>query len=134
MNKLFVCLMAVSFMFMHVGIAIAGDCHTDTIVNRWMDERDRAEEQVVQLWSKGLLPEIFAEKVAVILANEFYICSKCRDEFEFLKDNVHVLKNGISPRVETVPTIILERMVGDRILSPWQQFPSEKRKGVSKAW
>jgi len=116
-------------------MAIAGECYSDTVVKRWIDERDRAEERVLQLWAKGSSTEDFASHVAVILSNEFYICSKCRNNGEFLGQSIHVLKKGTSSlKVESVPAIILERMVGQELLSPWQQFPAKKGKGVAKGW
>ena len=134
MNRLIVCLMLFGILGAGVTIANAGDCSSDMVVKRWLDERDRAEERVIQLWAKGHPPDDFASDVAVILANEFYFCSKCRDNIEFLRDNVHILKTGHSPKVETVPSIILEHLLGTKFLSPWNQFPSNKRGGVVKAW
>ena len=134
MNRFLICLMVFGIICAGLSVAHAGECYSDMVVKRWLDERDRAEERVIQLWAKGHPPEDFASEVAVILANEFYFCSKCRDNVEFLRDNVHILKNGVSPKVETVPSIILERLVGAKLLSPWKQFPSDKRKGVAKVW
>ena len=107
--------------------AIAGSCYSDTVVKGWIEERDRAEEYVVQVWAKGGSPEQFASEVAVILSNELYMCSKCREEGEWLKANLHILGKGPDPKLETVPGIILERLVGYEILSPWIQFSSNKR-------
>jgi len=115
-------------------MASAGDCHTDRVVKRWLEDRDRAEERVVQMWARGASPDDFASDVAVILSNEFYICSKCRENSGFLEQNLHLLNSGSAPKIEAVPAILLERLIGSVILSPWRQFPSEKRKGVAKAW
>ena len=128
MKKLMVCVLFLSGMALNLSTALAGDCYSDMVVRRWIEERDRAEERVVQVWAKGASPEEFASEVAVILSNEFYVCSKCRDENDFL----HILNKGSDPKVETVPATILERLVGQEILSPWRQFPSDRRKGVAK--
>jgi len=112
--------------------AIAGSCYSDTVVKGWIEERDRAEECLVQAWARGASPEQFASRVAVILSNELYVSSKCRDEGEFLKTNLHILGKGSDPKVETVPGMILERLVGYEMLSPWKQFPSYKKKEAAK--
>ena len=134
MKRLMVCVLFVLCMGLNLSTALAGDCYSDMVVRRWIEERDRAEERVVQAWAKGALPEEFASEVAVILSNEFYVCSKCRDEDDFLKENLHILNKGSDPKVETVPATILERLVGQEILSPWRQFPANKRKGVARTW
>lgn len=112
--------------------AIAGSCYSDTVVKGWIEERDRAEEYVVQVWAKGGSPEQFASEVAVILSNELYMSSKCREEGEWLKTNLHILGKGSDPKVETVPGMILERLVGHEMLSPRIQFPSNKRKEAKR--
>ena len=132
MKKLMVCVAFLSVITFGGSAAIAGNCYSDSVVKGWIEERDRAEEYVVQVWARGGSPEQFASEVAVILSNELYMCSKCRDEGEFLKTNLHILGKGSDPKVETVPGMILERLVGHEMLSPWKQFPSEKRKGVAE--
>ena len=132
MKTLIVCFFALWVVILDVSVAVSGDCYSDTIVKRWLEERDRAEEHVVQVWAKGASPEEFAPEVAVILSNEFYVCSKCRDQEDFLKGNLHVLGRGSNPKVETVPGMILEHLVGREMLSPWSQFPSDRRREVTK--
>ena len=132
MKKLIVYVLVVSCIGLNLSVAFAGDCYSDMVVRRWVEERDRAEERVVQAWAKGASSEQFAPGVAIILSNEFYICSKCRDDREFLKQKLHILNKGTDAKVETVPAMILEQLIGEQILSPWRQFPSDRRKGVAK--
>jgi len=132
MKKLMVCVAFLSVMTFGGSAAIAGSCFSDSVVKGWIEERDRAEEYVVQVWARGGSPEQFASEVAVILSNELYMCSKCRDEGEFLKTNLHILGKGSDPKVETVPGMILERLVGREMLSPWKQFPTDKKKEAAK--
>jgi len=70
--------------------------------------------------------------VAVILSNEFYIFSQCREQPDFLETRIYVINEGPEPKVETVPAIIIEHLVGKDILSPWNQFPSNYREGMVK--
>ena len=132
MKKLMVCVAFLSAITFGGSAAIAGSCYSDSVVKGWIEERDRAEEYVVQIWARGGSPEQFASEVAVILSNELYMCSKCRDEGEFLKTNLHILGKGSDPKVETVPGVILERLVGYEMLSPRKQFPSYKKKEAAK--
>ena len=134
MKKLMICVLFLSGMALSVSNATAGDCYSDMVVKRWVQERDRAEERVVQAWAKGASPADFAPDVAVIISNEFYVCSQCREQNDFLKENLDILNKGSNPKVETVPAMILEHLVGQQILSPWRQFPADKRKGVTRAW
>lgn len=94
MKKLIVCVLFVSCIGLNLSIAFAGDCYLDMVVRRWIEERDSAEERVVQAWAKGASPEQFASGVAIILSNEFYICSQCRDDSKFLKQKLHILNKG----------------------------------------
>ena len=130
MKRLMVCITVLAVMGF-CGSAVAGNCSSDRVVKGWVEERDRTEERVVQVWARGASPDQFASEVAVILSNELYICSKCRSQKGFLKVNMHILGKGSDPKVENVPGIILERLVGNDILSPWKQFPSHKRRGVA---
>jgi len=130
MKRLIVCMSVLVVMGIS-GSAVAGNCYSDRVVKGWLEERDRAEESVVQVWARGASPDQFASEVAVILSNELYICSKCRNEKDFLKVNMHILGRGSDPKVENVPGIILERLIGDDILSPWKQFPSDRRRGMA---
>ena len=132
MKTLIVCFFALWVVILDVSVAVSGDCYSDTIVKRWLEGRDRAAERVVQTWAKGAPPEGFAPEVAVTLSNEFYICSKCRDQMDFLKANLILLGRGSNPKVETVPGMILEYLVEHELLSPWSQFPSDSRRGVTK--
>ncbi len=70
----------------------------------------------------GMPVEDLASDIAVIFADEIYILSKCREQTDFLNTHVYVI-NGTDPQVETVPAIILEKVLGHDILSPWNQFP-----------
>ncbi len=132
MKRLMICVFFVLCMGLNLSTALAGDCYSDMVVRRWVEERDNAEKRVVQAWAKGASPEQFASGVAIILSNEFYICSKCRDDSKFLKQKLHILNKGTNAKVETVPAMILEQLIGDKILSPWRQFPANRRKGVAK--
>ena len=132
MKRLMVCVLFILCMGLNLSAALAGECYSDLVVRRWIEERDRAEERVLQAWAKGASPEQFAPGVAIILSNEFYICSKCRNDSEFLKQKLHILNKGTDAKVETVPAMILEQLIGDQILSPWRQFSSGNRKGVTE--
>ena len=132
MKRSIICFILVSAMVLNVSTAMAGDCNSDLVVKRWIEERDKAEKHIVQIWAQGASPEEFASEVAVILSNEFYVCSKCRNESDFLERNLHILNKGSNPKVETVPAMILEHLIGHQILSPWNQFPSSRRKEVGE--
>ncbi len=132
MKRSIICFILVSAMVLNVSTAMAGDCNSDLVVKRWIKERDKVEEHVVQIWAQGASPEEFASKVAVILSNEFYVGSRCRNESDFLARNLHILNKGSNLKVETVPAMILEHLVGHQILSPWNQFPSSRRKEVGE--
>lgn len=119
-------------MVFSAAAAMAGDCYTDTIVKRWIEERDEAAEHVVQAWIRGASVEEFASDVAVILSNELYVCSQCRDQRRFLEGNIYILKGKFHPKLETVPGSILERLVGRDLLSPWTQFPLAQKGGARK--
>ena len=134
MKRLMICVLFLSGMALSVSNTIAGDCYSDMVVKRWIQERDRAAERVVQAWAKGGSPADFAPDVAVIISNEFYVCSQCRGQNDFLRENLNILNNGSNPKVETVPAMILEHLIGQQILSPWRQFPADKRKGVARTW
>jgi hypothetical protein len=112
---------------------MAADCYSDFVVKGWLEERDRAEKRVVQAWAKGASSEELASDIAIILANELYLCSTCRNQVDFLEEHLHVLNNGDSPAVDTVPARILETFVGGEFLSPWRQFPKGRR-GMEKSW
>ena len=109
---------------------LAGDCHSDTVVKRWLEERDGAAKQVVQVWIKGAQPDDYASDVAVTLSNELYICSKCRGQEDFLTQNLIILGKESNPNVKTVPGMILEYLVGQELLSPYNQFPSDRGRRV----
>lgn len=129
MKKLMVCVVVLWVVTFGGSVAIAGSCYSDKVVKGWIEERNRAEEYVVQVWARGASPEQFESQVAVIVSNELYMCSKCREEGEreWLKTNLHILGKSSDPKVETVPGMILERLVGYEMLSPRIQFPSNKR-------
>ena len=135
MKRVMVCFFVLCAMIFEVSTVMAGDCYSDTVVKGWLEERDRAAEHVVQVWARGASPKEFASKVAVILSNEFFICAHCRNQKQFLEDHIQIL-NGVSqPKVKNVPGMILEYLIGHDILSPWSQFPAEKRREeVAKKW
>ena len=132
MKRAMICVFFLWVMVFSAASAMAGDCYTDTIVKRWLEERDEAAEHVVQEWIRGALLEEFASEVAVILSNELYVCSQCRDQKGFLEGNIYILKGKFHPKLETVPGIILERLVGHDLLSPWTQFPLAQKGGAKK--
>ena len=112
--------------------ALAGNCYSDPVVKRWLQEREHAAERTVQLWAQGSSPEEFVSEVAVITSNELYVFSQCREQPDFLKTHVYVITGGNEPKVESVPAIILEHLVDEGMLSPWVQFPSDQRAEVIK--
>ena len=132
MKKIWFLITVLIFAGCIVSSVYAGSCFSDTIVKRWLEERDRAAERVVQMWARGDLPGVFASQVAVILSNEIYLCSKCREDNDFLKNNLYILNKGSQPTVETVPGILIEQLIGIDLLSPWNQFPNFKRKEVTE--
>ena len=132
MKKIIFCSFVLWIMIFRFAGASAGDCYSDTVVKRWIEERDRAAEKVVQDWARGASPDEFAPGVAVIIADELFVCSQCRDQKNFLKEKIYILKGGSHPKVENVPGMILEHLVGSDLLSPWRQFPSDRRKVVRK--
>lgn len=115
----------VVFLFLVVGsIANADNCTSNTIVKRWVTERDEVSLRLLQGWCKGQNPRESASDVALILSNELYICGKCRNDPDFLKSNLILLNTGARPKVETIPIIVLEKMLGYPILSPHRDFPN----------
>ena len=113
---------------------LSADCYSNLVVSGWLAERDRAEKGVVKAWAKGHPAEELASDIAVILANELYLCSTCRDQADFLKENLHLLNKDDASKVETVPAMILEVILGQDILSPWRQFPSKRKERSEKEW
>lgn len=105
-------------------IASADNCVSNTIVKRWIAERDDVSLRLLQNWCKGQSPRESSSDVALILSNELYIGGKCRNDPDFLKTNLILLNTGARPKVETIPIIILERMLGYPILSPHRDFPN----------
>ena len=132
MKKLCVYAVFLVVVFSGLSSAFAGSCRSDTVVKRWIEERDKIAVHIVQAWAGGTDPKELASEIAVVLSNEFYICSKCRNEIDFLKTNLRILNGRSSPKVETIPAVILEQLIGYPVLSPWTQFPARKRdkKGV----
>ena len=127
MKKLCVYAVFLVIVFSGVSSAFAGSCQSDTVVKRWIEERDRITVHIVQAWAGGTAPKELASEIAVVLSNEFYICSKCRNEIDFLKTNLRILNGGSSPKMETIPAVILEQLIGYPVLSPWTQFPARER-------
>lgn len=123
MKRLLICLFLLQAAILGPAQAVAADCYSDGIVQRWLDERDRAAERVVQIWARGAPLEDLVSEVAVMLSNEIYVCSKCREQEGFLRENLILLGRGSEPKVETVPAIILERLLGTDLLSPRKEFP-----------
>ncbi|HID10580.1 MAG TPA: hypothetical protein EYP17_04685 [Candidatus Latescibacteria bacterium] len=128
MKRVLICL----FLLLVASQAVAADCRSDRIVQRWLEERDRAAQHVVRTWARGAPLEEIAPGLAVMLSNEIYVCSKCRGQEDFLRENLILLGAGSEPKVETVPAIILERMLGTDLLSPWKQFPFAAKEEMVK--
>ena len=105
---------------------LAADCRHDPIVRDWIIERDQAEQDLLSDWAKGAPTERLASHVGIIVSSELFIGSKCRTE-GFLKQNLHFLgKDSDDLRVETLPCMILERILGKDILSPHKNFTSKE--------
>jgi len=112
--------------FLGVSPGMAADCRHDPIVRDWIIERDQAEQHLLSEWAKGAPTDKLASDVSVILSSELFIASKCRSE-GFLKQNLHFLGAGSDDlRVETLPCMILERILGKDILSPHKNFTSKE--------
>lgn len=126
MKRFIAALMLIVAGMVMVSLAEAGNCYTDTMVNRWLAEKQRAEQATVSRWVQGAAPEEFVSAVAEIVANELYIFSQCRDQPDYVQRHVYVTSGGAAPRVETVPAVILEHLLGEALLSPWRQFPADK--------
>ena len=105
-----------------VSVAMAGDCRTDAVARRWLDERNKAEVWILQSWARGDATDQYTSKIALILANELYLCSACRDDRTFLESNLHVLGKSTEPTVATMPGMILERFLGKGFLSPRKDY------------
>lgn len=132
MKRFTVCMMCLGPILMFTFTAQAGNCYSDSVVRRWVEESNQAAESVLQQWAQGRPPQDFAPAVAVILANEFYIFSHCREQADFVKSHVYIVNTGNNPKVETVPAVILERALGYDILSPRAQVRPEAGKGIKK--
>ena len=131
MKKSMLCVVFLWVMAFGGSAAIAGSCHSDRIVKGWIEERDRAEEHVVQAWARGASPEEYTSELAIIISSELYMGSKCIKEGGWLKTNLHILGKASNPKVGIVPGMIVERLLGYEILSPWKQFPSNKKEEAS---
>lgn len=98
--------------------SMAADCRHDPIVRGQTVERDRAEQRLLSRWAKGAPNSELASQVGIIVSCELFIASMCRNEV-FLKQNLHFLGTGNEDlRVETLPCLILERVLGKDILLP----------------
>ena len=129
MKKLVGCCVCFCMMFVGLSVAMAGNCRTDGVAKRWVEERNRAEVLVLQAWARGETADRYADQVALILSDELYLCSACRDDRVFLEENLHVLSKGAEPTVETIPGIILERFLGKDFLSPRRQYGTKAQIG-----
>ena len=126
MKKLMISLLF--FLILAFGSSAFGEsCYVDSTVRQWLEERDRAAEHMVQAWAQGAPLEDLAADVAVIISNEIYVSSMCRDSKDFQKEHLLIANAGPNPKVATLPAVILERLVGYQILSPRKQFPGERR-------
>ena len=129
MKKLIGCGVLFCMMFIGFSVAMAGNCRTDAVAKRWVDERNRAEVLVLQSWARGETVDRYASQVALIFSDELYLCSACRNDGAFLKENLHVLGKGVDPTVETIPGMILERFLGKGFLSPRREYGANAEDG-----
>jgi hypothetical protein len=104
---------------------MAADCRHDPIVRDWIIERDQSEQRLLREWAKNAPTDKLASDVGIIVSSELFIASKCRSE-SFLKQNLHFLGAGSDDlRVETLPCMILERVLGKDILSPHKNLSNK---------
>ena len=116
----------VGCLFLGPSASMALDCRSDSVVRDWIVERDNAEKRVLKQWATGAPAGEYADGVGIIVSSELFIGSSCRSP-AFLKQNLHFLGvGGKDLRVETVPCIILERLMGKDILSPHRNFPKKE--------
>lgn len=102
------------------------NCSNDPIVQKWILERNTAEKHVIQAWAKGKPEESYLSDIALIISNELYLCSFCRNNETFLHNHLHVISTESDPQIEHVPGIILERIVGYPVLSVPRQYKRSK--------
>ena len=69
----------------------------------------------------GAPEETFLPDIALILANELYLASYCRNNVAFLEKRLHVISQESSPEIKTIPSMIFERTIGYPVLSPYGQ-------------
>ncbi len=132
MRNLIGCVVCFIMLFAGSLNALAGDCRTDSVSRRWVDERNRAEILVMQAWARGEKPDAYAEQVALILADELYLAGMCRDDGAFLKENLHILGKASDPTVATIPGMILEQFLGKGFLSPERDYGSTVEGGAKR--
>ena len=97
-----------------MGLAMAGvamSCENDPLVQRWVQEQDRAAVHMLQEWAAGVPMEEIVEDAAVIIGNTVYIQARCRDDVAFLRRTLLLYDLGTNPRVEVLPAMILEKKI-----------------------
>lgn len=97
-----------------LGLAMANvvlGCENDPLVQRWVQEQDRAAVHMLQGWAAGLPMEDIVENAAVIIGNTVYIQARCKDDVAFLRRTLLLYDLGTNPRVEVLPAMILEKKI-----------------------
>jgi hypothetical protein len=99
------------------------NCHTDELVQRWVKEKNTAAVTIARKWVRNAPMDDLATHGAVILSNQIYILSKCKDDEAFLKKNLFQDNdtNG-QGGLELLPAQIIEKMTGQDFFSPVSLF------------
>lgn len=119
-------LFLICFVAISSGIASDGNCRNNPIVQTWINERDELALDMVKKWISGEGKEVTAPLLALIWTKEMNVAAKCRHDVDFLKQ--YSLFNGADlPRLslDTTPTFLLHKLLGNDYLSPSRQFPEE---------
>ena len=128
MKRLFIIIICLLSFTTAAMPARAGSCESDPIVKHWLKEKEEAATNVVQKWARGLAFDLIAAEIAVLISNEINLFSQCREESEYINRSIYILNQAGNSGVEAVPAIILERIIGENLLSPRRQFPDQKEK------
>ncbi len=105
----------------------ACNCDTDPLVQRWIKEKNNAAITIVKGWVRNVPLNELAAQGAVILSNQIYILSRCKDDEHFLKNNLFLDKGTNSQGgLELLPALIIEKMTGQDFFSPCALFENAR--------
>ena len=121
MKKIIISFLAVLVLYplWPVHKVLAQSCWSNLLVKEWIKERNRMELSILRKWIKGAGTDELASDIARLLYVEFKIATTCRKNPKFLQKHLHLLNSqGVQPDVESVPGILLEKVIGRPVLSP----------------